>query len=113
MANMNIVNLTPHTINIYDENHTEILAVPPSGNIAKISVNREKVASVRMPMGSNIPIFETTSGEPEGLPEEKLDTILIVSGMFRAHVNRSDLYQPGELLRDENGQPIGCVGLSR
>jgi hypothetical protein len=107
---MKIINLTPHTINIYNENKEEIAVIQPSGIVAKISVNRE---NTNEQINGIIPTYQTTIGQSEGLPKPQKNTIYIVSGMFRANHPRFDLYQPGELLRDANGQPIGCVGLSQ
>lgn len=105
---MNIINLTPHNINIYNENGDPVLIVKPTGTIARIGEKREKTGTIL-----GFPIFKTIVGEPESCPPQIEDTIYIVSGMFRSHVNRSDLYQPGELLRDGEGRPIGCIGLSQ
>jgi len=106
---MNIVNLTPHSINIYNENKEMVLTVPPSGQIARVGTAKNLVDTV-----DSIPMFETVvTGEPAGLPERQENTIFIVSGIFRSNFDREDLYQPGELLRNEAGQPIGCIGLSR
>jgi hypothetical protein len=105
---MKIVNLTPHKINIYNEAREQIFVIVPSGTVAKITVFMEKVGDIL-----GVPIFKTTIGQPEGLPERSEGIIYIVSGMFRSHVKRDDLYQPGELLRDDEGRPIGCIGLSQ
>jgi hypothetical protein len=105
---MNIVNLTPHNINIHNEDGEQVMVIGPSGSIAKIAIERKKVKTIL-----GFPVFNSTPSGPEGLPPEKPDTIYIVSGMFRSHVQRPDLYQPGELLRDGEGQPIGCTGLSQ
>lgn len=111
---MNIVNLTPHQLNIYDENGKEVITLPPSGQLARIQVTKEKSEEMsRRETVYGIPFFNTLVGEPEGLPEESIDTIYVVSGMFRANYPRADLFQPGELLRNEAGQPIGCIGLSQ
>lgn len=105
---MKIVNLTPHKLNIYDENKRLVAEIEPSGQVARIATSRECVGQA-----DGIPLFAVSYGEPEGLPKPQPDTIYVVSGMFRAAHDRADLYQPGELLRDENGRPVGCVGLSR
>jgi hypothetical protein len=105
---MDIINLTPHKINIYNEDGQEVMEVAPSGTVAKITTIRKKIGDIL-----GIPIYKTVTGDPEGLPEQKPKTLYVVSGMFRSIVSRADLYQPGELLRDEDGNPIGCVGLSQ
>jgi hypothetical protein len=104
-----IINLTPHEINIFNENGDElVMSVEPSGTIARIATERERIMYIL-----DVPIFITKTGQAEGLPEPKPGIIYIVSGMFRSHAGRSDLYQPGELLRDDEGRPIGCIGLSQ
>ena len=56
----------------------------------------------------------TKYGEVTGLPPFQDGTIFVVSGLVRAAVpHRHDVWQPGELLRNEAGQVIGCVGLSQ
>ena len=106
---MNIVNLTPHTLNIADRDGNVIVAIPPSGTVARIAVTRRQCGVTE----EGIPLFITEYGEPEGLPDPQPSTIYVVSGMFLSHVSRPDLYQPGELVRDENGRPIACIGLLR
>ena len=105
---MNIVNLTPHDLHIYDNDKNLVVTLPRSGQIARIGVSRVQNGTV-----NGIPTFTTELGEPEGLPEMVEGTIYVVSGIFRSNCPRQDLWQPGELLRDDNGRPIGCVGLSQ
>jgi len=105
---MNIVNLTPHELNVFNEDGQSVATIPASGQVARISVERKQIGDI-----NGIPLFETKIGEPTGLPERQPDAIYVVSYMFRANFDREDLWQPGELLRNEAGQPIGCIGLSR
>lgn len=116
---MKFVNLTKHTVNIFDENEQEILAVKPSGQEARIKTEAQKILE-----SNGVPLFETTVlGQPylvdtngtesPDFPPQQEGVIYIVSGIFRASFDREDLYQPGRLLRNEKGQPTGCVGLSR
>ena len=106
---MKLVNLTPHVLKIYNEYEELVATIPPSGDIARVSVTRAQDGRV-----GNIPLFRTTYGTVEGLPGAEPDTLYIVSGMVRAAVpHRSDVWQPGELLRDANGRPVGAIGLSR
>lgn len=105
---MKIINLTSHKLNILDETKNQILVLEPSGIEARINVTRRLANKV-----DDVPFFVTEPGEPVGLPEPREGTIYIVSGMFRSHSDRPDLYQPGELVRDDEGLPVGCIGLSR
>jgi hypothetical protein len=113
---MKIVNLTPHSINEV----TSGLSFPPSGNVARLSVSREIVFET-----NNIPIYSTYFGNVEGLPD-KLDgdTVYIVSALAKNAIleNMNNIFpnednysfpifvSPGELVRDEKGNPIGCKG---
>ena len=105
---MIILNYTPHTLNIYNEAGEEVASLPPSGQVARVAVSKVKKGEI-----DGIPLFTTQTGDLEGLPEPAENTIYVVSGMFRAACRRPDLWQPGELLRNEAGQPIGCIGLSQ
>jgi hypothetical protein len=105
---MKFNNLTPHTINILNEEKQLIKTIEPNG-LARCQVSKEQVSSY-----DNIPFYQTTFGEVEGLPVKEDNVINIVSLVVRqACPTRADLYSPGELVRDDSGQPIGCIGLSR
>lgn len=104
------INLTPHTINIMKNGKT-VLEVEPSGEIARVSCQYEKSTEI-----NEIEFYSASYGEVTGLPPEKRDVIYIVSGMVFEAVKKSDLLRsgyacPGELVRNEKGQPIGCNGL--
>lgn len=103
---MQIVNLTPHTLNIHAGHN--IVVIPPSGTVARVSVVEKEQRPV-----SGIPVVKTTYGEVENLPAPEAATIYIVSGMVEAQVDRPDVYAPGPLLRDDEGKPIGCKGLKQ
>ena len=102
---MKFVNLTPHVIN---ETSTD-LVIPPSGNVARVATESRQVSDI-----SGIPIFATSHGEVEGLPSTQDGTVFIVSGMvLSVTTGRDDVMAPGELVRDENGKPVGCRGFRR
>ena len=106
---MELINLTPHAINIACGNITRTIA--PSGVVARVST-----VSVQVGLIDGFPIYQTQYGELEGLPGPKADTMYIVSAMAAAAAKaagRDDILSPGELIRDENGQPVGCRGLVR
>lgn len=100
------INLTPHEINVYDG---DILAVtiPPSGQVARVSERATKAGEV-----DGVTLYTTQRGDVAALPEPAANTLYIVSAQVRlALPERADLVSPGQLVRDANGQPIGCVGL--
>ena len=103
---MQILNYTPHAITAFTTDITSH-TFPPSGKVARVT-------STSTPAGSlaGIPCFTTTFGEVEGLPEPQQDVAIIVSGMVldACKGKRFDLIAPGELVRNEAGQPIGCKG---
>ena len=58
--------------------------------------------------------YVNTDGAVEGLPEERDDTLIIVSSLVaQAARDRSDLVIPNEAVRDEKGQIVGCKSLGR
>jgi hypothetical protein len=96
---MTIKNLTPHSI-------TNVLTgeiFPASGDVARASS-----ASVEVAPG----FFATTFGEVTGLPAQEEGVVLLVSMLVRTASGRADLVSPGDLVRDENGNPLGCKGFS-
>jgi hypothetical protein len=103
---MTIVNLTPHALNIHASNGS-VREVPPSGKVARVATRRVPGPSV-----DGIDTFAVEFGEVEDLPAPAADTVYVVSGMVAARINRTDVFAPGELVRDEKGQPCGCRGLS-
>lgn len=102
-----IVNLTPHDINIVTENGN--INIPTSGIIARCSVNRETVDFI-----NGIPINRTVFGKVENLPEPQENTIYIVSSLVgQAASDRTDVFIPDDVVRDEQGKIIGCKALAK
>jgi len=106
-----IVNCTPHALNVHTTFGT-VTTVPTSGIVARVSVMDTELEEIVTPTGEHIALFTQTTGEVEGLPAPQDDTLYIVSGMVRgACPDREDVASPGKLLRNDKGQPIGCLGL--
>ena len=108
----NIINLTPHRINIVDE----------EGNIVKIfessGVARAAQNDVQIGMLEGIPIIETKFGEPVDLPEYNQGTYYIVSALTAKAAslsgrNTRDLLLTGKTVRNNDGQIIGCQALAK
>lgn len=100
---MNIINLTPHAI------HLPNRTIEPSGQVARCQ-------EWTLPAGTfdGIVLIRREYGAVEELPEyvHKSGNLYIVSMMVRqALPERIDLASPGDLIRDESGQIIGCKNL--
>jgi len=106
---MEIINLTPHTLNIFSPQGEELLTIKPSGDVARVDVNMEGSGTLPGP----VPTFVATYGDIKALPAPEAGKTFIVSGIVEAACDRPDVYGPGELLRDESGRPKGCIGLKQ
>ncbi len=107
MKNLHLINLTPHAVNICDDNGDVVLTLPPSGEVARVTT---KTVSKPSDLGFNFATVEY--GEVENLPASDYDTVYVVSGIVRTACKyRYDIASPGELIRDAAGQPVGCKGL--
>jgi len=109
-----------------------IMNIQPSGQISRVNQEMTLVAvypagtqfvnltphvlSVHTNAEGSIELYSVEYGEVTGLPPEKWKkgVVYITSGMVNAALpHRSDVVSPGELVRDENGKPIGCKGLRK
>lgn len=104
---MKIINTTPHEITIINDEMETVATFAP-----EISV---RVASVTKIIGNiqGIPLDTTFFGEVEGLPEYQEGVYYIVSCLVKSALpDRKDLLYPGQQVRNENGQVVGCKSLS-
>lgn len=105
---MNLANLTPHKIVIFGGG--ESIVINPSGQTARVAI--EQIFNNEMSKLLKFPVAQQVTGNVIGLPEFKPKTFLIVSLAVRqAKSERKDLLSPGDLVRNKDGQPIGCMGL--
>lgn len=110
------INLTPHTINIAVGN--DIIAIPPDGREARVSVKSIGVGAVLLG-GVNIPIVQSIYGVVEtvdangtevlhlGLPKMVVGVVYIVSMLVANRTgDRDDVFGPdtGPTAIRENGQ---------
>lgn len=104
-------NLTPHEVKIFKLNGTTQdldVVIEASEEIAR--VNCEYIKVDKKVDGVNL--YRTVFGEVTGLPEYSEGVYLLVSTMVREALPlRSDLVSPGQLLRNDKGEVIGCIGL--
>jgi hypothetical protein len=113
MKPVNLVNLTPHEVVVYDASGNLVLKVPPSGRVARVTTKEEPVGDI-----NGIPIFKTTYGDVENLPDPEPGTVYIVSLLvlqaLQAHgIQRSDVVAPNTAptphgaVRDAQGRIVG------
>ena len=103
---MEFLNLTPHKLNIHNERVLRF-SIEPSGDVARVAVEYKLKGYI-----DGVPIYEAEYGDVEGLPDPQRGVLYIVSSLVKAAVpDREDVLSPGELIRDEDGRPIGCRGL--
>ena len=107
---MKLVNLTPHVVNIVLEKGAT-LTIVPSGVVARCTQSDVNIGSVDID-GIAIPLTETTFGDV-ALPAPAPDTLFIVSRLVATAANRDDLVVPNGIVRNDDGNIIGCKSLSR
>lgn len=108
---MSFKNLTPHALCIVDSDGTTVLTLdkPPEGTpIPRVSTLTEKRFE-----HEGVNVYASEFGDVENLPDQQEGTFLVVSALVRtACPDRKDLLSPGQLVRDEDGKPVGCQGLT-
>lgn len=114
METTNVINLTPHTINLVAEDGTQLLSLESQG-VARVASTTEVVGYLQVG-GVAVPQTHTTFGEVEGLPDPTsgvgyVVSNMIISALAQQGIRRTDLFTPGLQVRDEQGRVIGCRSL--
>lgn len=104
-------NLTPHEVKIFKLVGTVPdldLVIEAEEEVARVNCEYIKVDK----KVDGIDLYRPVFGKVAGLPEYSEGTYLLVSAMVREALPlRHDLVSPGQLLRDDDGNVIGCLGL--
>ncbi len=110
---MQIVNLTPHTINLMPEGlDGPTITIPPSGIVARCITYRVQVDAITAD-GISVPVNQTRFGEVDNLPEPQPDTIYVVSAIVAQAVpDRPDVFVVDDTVRDDQGRIIGARALA-
>ncbi|MCK9597609.1 MAG: hypothetical protein M0R06_01135 [Sphaerochaeta sp.] len=143
MKKQTIINMTPHAVTVHfekcancgdtrihgtdlgywDEGHAggmgacgdmhqwveEVRKFAPSGQTIRLEMETEP----RRPI-DGIPTSVIKFGEPIGLPEQADGVYYIVSQIVKsACPERTDLLVPTDVMRDTNGNIVGCRALGR
>jgi hypothetical protein len=126
-----ITNLTPHEVVLVREDGSKLHAWPSVGE-ARATTRREVVDTVVVVVGhvsdgerfageeltESCPVYRLAFGAVAGLPDPEIGTAYIVS-RITAEAARdegrsiADLLIPDDIVRDPDGQPIGCRGFAR
>lgn len=131
---MNLVNLTPHAVMIYpaeacvalpggrgnkliDPDTTPAMVIDPSGVVARATQQEERRDPITA-YGLRIPICRMVYGSPVDLPEPKDGVGYIVSAITAnaakaAGRTTDDLFITAGMIRDEQGNIIGCTGFAK
>lgn len=116
-----IHNMTPHAIDFVIDG---VKVSFPSEGVIRAAQKDEQVDEVVTDLnlgnssaGFTIPVFKSTFGAPEGVPEN-LDGIYIVSSLAfqslkAAGMPMEHFVVPSGTIRDESGKIIGCKGFAR
>jgi hypothetical protein len=110
---MNIVNLTPHALNLMPAGPTgPVVIIPPSGLVARCAVDRVQVDTVTVG-GISVPVNQTQFGSVSDLPNPQPDTIYVVSALVAQAVpGRQDVFIVDDAVRDDQGRIIGARALA-
>ena len=102
-----LLNYTPHPITIVSSEGQVLRTIQSSGLV------RLKASTVSAGMSINdIPVTKTEFGEPEGLPDFVEGTYYVVSQLVKSALpHRKDLLVPADVVRDSNGNILGCKSL--
>ncbi len=104
---MEIINMTPHEVNLVSSNG-EVFQLFESQGIARAVQSRVEVGSIVV-LGNVVAINSNTFGELTGLPDEQEGVFYIVSALAaKAAPSRKDLLLVDDTVRDESNRIVGC-----
>ena len=120
----NFVNMTPHSINLVDSDHSALTTIEPSGKtlrvprpldekVTEVTVGTATVTVNRKVFAGLSAVVVDADGNETALAEPESGTYYIVSRIAcEAMPERSDLLMVDGTVRDENGRIIGCTGFA-
>lgn len=102
-----IINKTPHPVYILDKHKKVIRVFPKSSGMIRVEESTKFVRTI-----NDVPITCTTWGDTNDVPAPVEGTYYIVSQLVKnALPHRTDLLVPKQVIRDKQGNIIGCQSL--
>jgi hypothetical protein len=103
------VNLTPHDVNIVDNNGDIILIVPATDKPLRLIEKRDVIGDI-----NGIPLSRVSYAIDDAtpLPNPDTDTFFIVSRVVAETFKRPDFIVPDQTVRNDKGQIVGCKGFA-
>ena len=109
---MQLVNLTPHPFNLVDSNGDIVLSLDGADNPPRVDVQDSFDQTIQVD-GNDVDVFQNSYGDVQNLPDPQDGVLYIVSRMVvNACPDRDDLVIPNDLVRDDDGNIVGCQNLS-
>jgi hypothetical protein len=103
---MKIINKTPHPVNVLVGD--KVFTFPKSDDPVRLSSEATQTGTI-----NEIPVFSVTYGSGN-MPEQESGVAYIVSALVKkAYPDRPDLLIPHGLVRDDDGNIIGCRGFAQ
>ena len=111
---MNIINLTPHDINILDDNDDIIRTYGPSGTVARVATFADVFDDI-----DGVAVATTTYGPVTGVPDPVDGNIFVVSSLVAQRLAnvRTDVVSPDtspqSVVRNDAGHVVGVKRFQR
>jgi len=115
-----IINLTPHSIHIYEnradinpEIDKPIMTIEPSGVVTRVQAKTIRMARILVG-DKNIPETITVHREVTNMPNPKPGTLYLVSYLVASSLSgRADLYCGANFVYNNRGQKVGIRTLGK
>lgn len=102
-----LINLTPHNVVLVTEETT--ITIEPSGIVPRLKEIQEEIGEI-----NRIPVMKKSFGEIDNMPNEEENTVYIISALAASALkHRDDVYVPNDIVRDKNGNIVGCRSLAK
>jgi hypothetical protein len=102
--NQTIINKVPHAVYILDDNNNILRVFPKSNGMIRVEEESHDIGEI-----DGIHICSTIWGDTTDVPDPQDGVYYIVSQLVKnALPERPDLLVPKHVVRDDNGNIIGC-----